>query len=52
VFVYLVLDLMAQITQMTLKNHNARSKQCEPWFLKVIRDNLSLKIGAADGLCV
>jgi hypothetical protein len=36
---------MAQITLMTLKNHIERSEHCELWLLKVIRGNLSLKIG-------
>jgi hypothetical protein len=31
---------------MYLKNYVEQSEQCELWFLKVIRGNLSLKIGA------
>jgi hypothetical protein len=46
VFLYLVEDLM------TLKNHNEPSERCELCFVKVIRGNLSLKVGAADGLCI
>lgn len=44
-FAYLIQDLMAQITLMTLKNHIEQSEHCELWFLKVIRGNLSPKIG-------
>jgi hypothetical protein len=52
VFVYLFQNLMSQITHMTLKNHNELSEWCELCFFKVIRGNLSLKVGTVHGFCI